>query len=152
MKKLISIFILIISISSINAQPKNEDENVVKSIHAFFDGLQNGDTVTLKKVINKDLKLQTIFVNKEGKNMLTSQTKEQFLKAVSNKKPTDIWFEKLLSLDIKIDKNLASVWIPYEFYFNNEFSHCGVNSFQLFKNENIWEIIYIVDTRRNKCN
>lgn len=152
MKKLISVFILIIAISSLNAQPKIEEENVTKTIHNFFEGLQNGDTITLNKVINKELKLQSIFLNKEGKNTLISETKEAFLKAISSKNPADVWFEKLLSLDIKIDGNLASVWAPYEFFFNNEFSHCGVNSFQLFKNDNNWVIIYIVDTRRKKCN
>ena len=51
-------------------------------------------------------------------------------------------------MDIKIDGNLASVWTPYEFYLDNNFSHCGVNSFQLFNNNGNWEIIYIVDTRK----
>ena len=57
-------------------------------------------------------------------------------------------FEKLLLYDIKIDGNLASVWTPYEFYFNEKFSHCGANSFQLFNNNGKWEIIYLVDMRK----
>lgn len=131
----------------------NSQENEIKStIEVFFKGLQNGDTITIKNVIHKNLTLQTAYINKEGKSVLKTETKNQFLKSISNKKPEDIWLEKLLSFTIKVDRNLASVWTPYEFYFNNNFSHCGVNSFQLFNNNDKWEIISIVDTRsRENC-
>ncbi len=35
-------------------------------------------------------------------------------------KPTDDYFEKILSYAIHVDGNLASVWTPYEFYNNQE--------------------------------
>ena len=48
---------------------------------------------------------------------------------------------------------MANAWAPYEFYINSEFSHCGINSFQLIKIEGNWKIIYIIDTRRkDNCN
>ena len=43
---------------------------------------------------------------------------------------------------------MATAWTPYEFWYKEKFSHCGVNSFQLMKIENEWKIIYFVDTRR----
>lgn len=69
---------------------------------------------------------------------------------MANKKKEEIWLEKLLYFDINIDGNLASAWTPYEFYVNGSFSHCGSNSFQLFKNNGNWEIIFLVDTRRRQ--
>jgi len=56
--------------------------------------------------------------------------------------------KKITFSNILIDGNLASVWTPYEFYFKGQFSHCGVNSFQLVKSNNEWKIQYIIDTRR----
>ena len=70
------------------------------------------------------------------------------MQAISGKKKADVYLEKLLSYDIRIDGNLASVWTPYEFYLNGNFSHCGANSFQLFHNNGKWEIIFLVDMRR----
>ena len=32
----------------------------------------------------------------------------------------------------------------------DNFSHCGVNSFQLFNDNGQWKIIYLIDTRRKK--
>lgn len=52
--------------------------------------------------------------------------------------------------NILIDGNLASVWTDYKFYIDDQFSHCGVNSFQLFKGKDGWKVIYIIDTRRKE--
>jgi len=49
---------------------------------------------------------------------------------------------------VKVDADLASVWTPYQFYYKDKFSHCGVNSFQLVRLQGIWKIQYLVDTRR----
>lgn len=135
-----------------NSQNKNEAEKVKTCINSFFEGMHKADTLLINKVTDTTLMLQTIFVNKNKETTLITSSKKNFLKAISNKNPNDIWFEKLMSFNIKIDTNMANVWAPYEFYLNGEFSHCGVNSFQLFKNNGNWEIIYIVDTRRKVCN
>jgi hypothetical protein len=81
---------------------------------------------------------------------LKDETRLQLLEAISSIQPTQKLFEKLLSYDIKIDGNLASVWTPYEFFYNDNFSHCGANSFQLFNNNGTWEIIFLVDMRRRE--
>ena len=52
----------------------------------FFEGLQYGDTITLRKVIHKDLTMQTISLNKEGKSTLNTETTADFLKAIATKK------------------------------------------------------------------
>ena len=52
---------------------------------------------------------------------------------------------------IHVDANLASAWTPYEFYVNDKFSHCGVNSFQLVKLKGNWVITYLIDTRRREA-
>jgi hypothetical protein len=61
--------------------------------------------------------------------------------------------ERIVFETIKIDGPLAAVWTPYQFYLNGQFSHCGVNSFQLVRLNGQWKIQYIIDTRRKQgCN
>ena len=152
MQQVLLIF-LMFSMTSTYSQKDDFESNIKNTINTFFEGLHNGDTILLKRVISKDLILQTTFVNKEGKSVLRTETKNDFLGAVSRKDSATVWFEKLLSFTIKIDENLASVWTPYEFYLNDNFSHCGVNYFQLFNNSGNWKIIYIIDTRKRQgCN
>ena len=146
-KKLI--FLLLVTVSTMAiAQQDNEKQAIKKVIETFFEGLHKGDSAVMATTLHKEIKIQTTRNNREGERLLFSETREKLLENVSKKKPTDVYEEKLLSYDIKVDGNLASVWTPYEFYFNGSFSHCGANSFQLFNNNGNWQIIYLVDMRR----
>lgn len=150
MNKIIPVLLFILLSAITNAQTSSEEKAVKQVIETFFEGLHKGDSSLIKKTIHQDIKIQTTTTNREGKKLLKTETKAQLLKAIASKKPTDIYLEKLLSYTIKIDGNLASVWTPYEFYYNDKFSHCGANSFQLFNNNGRWEIIYLVDMRRRQ--
>ena len=132
---------------------KTSEFKVKKVIETFFEALHKGDSALMKSTLHKEVKIQTTSTNKEGLRILKTEPAATLLSSVANKKPENIYFEKLLSYNIKVDGNLASVWTPYEFYVNGNFSHCGANSFQLFYNNNKWEIIFLVDMRRrDSCN
>lgn len=129
---------------------QNDEQNRIKKvISLFFDGLQNGDTIKIKETISDKLILQTAYINDE-KSVLKNENVSAFLNSIASKKREDIWEEKLLSYNIQIDGNMANVWTPYEFYLNNKFSHCGVNSFQMFNDGVNWRIIYLIDTKRKQ--
>ncbi|WP_299118591.1 nuclear transport factor 2 family protein [uncultured Tenacibaculum sp.] len=148
MHKITTVLIVLILTSVANAQSKNEHDMIKKTIDTFFEGLHKGDSAIVGNTLHSSVKIQTTFTNKKGKKKLATESRENLLAKIAGKKPEHKYFEKLLSYDIKIDGNLASVWTPYEFYFNDKFSHCGANSFQLFNNNGKWEIIYLVDMRR----
>ena len=97
--------------------------------------------------------LQTTFTNKDGKNQLVEEEISKLINAVGTRPSDQKWEEKLLDYQIKVDGTMANAWTPYEFWFNGQFSHCGVNSFQLFNDNGDWKIIYLIDTRRRQgCN
>lgn len=129
-----------------------QKEELKQVVDLFFKGLQNGDTLSIKKTLADRVVLQTAYKNKEGESILRTEDMNRFIKSVGGKNPDDIWEEHLLSYSIQVDGNMANVWTPYEFYFNKNFSHCGVNSFQLFHDGTDWKIIYLIDTRRrSRC-
>lgn len=148
MRKILIVTAILLMVSQQNAQDKAQETQIKNVIETFFEGLHYGDSAKIRTTIHKDLKIQTTSTTKDGIKVLRSETVNAFLTSVANKKPENTYFEKLLSYDIKIDGNLASVWTPYEFYFNEKFSHCGANSFQMFNDNGKWKIIYLVDMRR----
>ena len=151
MKKILLLLALSVSATAIKAQGQEAEKQAIKKvIETFFDGLHKGDSTILKSTMHSSIKIQTTATNREGKKMLKTESRQQVLTNIANKKPEDTYLEKLLSYTIKVDGNLASVWTPYEFYYNGNFSHCGANSFQLFNNNGNWEIIYLVDMRRRQ--
>ena len=147
MQKTIVLFFVLIGLHSISAQQSDQKQAIIKVIRTFFDGLHKGDSSVVGKTLHQEVKIQTTGT-RQGKKTLKTQSRKELLSAIAQKPATTKYLERLLSYDIKIDGNLASVWTPYEFYLNDTLSHCGANSFQLFDNNGKWEIIYLVDTRR----
>lgn len=148
MKKLLPIAIFCFGLS-VNAQ-KSEEENVKSTIIEFFDAFHKQDTTKLKAMVKGEIKLQSISVNSEGKTVLQESDYNEFVKSIASIPKDKTFEEKLLDFSIKVDGKMANVWTPYEFWFDGNFSHCGVNSFQLIKEDETWKIIYLVDTRRRE--
>ena len=148
------IFLLLMMLcSSIIFAQTNEDANVKAAIDTFFEGFHKGDTTMMKSVMMGKFTTQTAFKNKEGKDVLRTDDSSKLINAIANRPADQKWDERLKDYIIKVDGNMANAWTPYEFWFNGNFSHCGVNSFQLFHDNGQWKIIYLIDTRqRTGCN
>lgn len=131
---------------------QNDSTQIRELINDFFLALKTGDTNEMKKTVLPEISLATSFTARNGNPVLRAESFEEFLKSVGTPRKEE-WNEQISNLTIHISDNLASVWMDYSFYLNSTFSHCGVNSFQLFKSTEGWKIISIVDTRRTKnCN
>ncbi|MES2417435.1 MAG: nuclear transport factor 2 family protein [Bacteroidota bacterium] len=144
----ILLLLIILGLSKADAQSVTAEETAVSaSITRLFDGMRTADTTLIRSAFAAKCLMQTIAVNKEGKAMVRTESVDGFIKSVGAPHP-EKYDERIVFTKILIDGNLASVWTDYKFYVGEKFSHCGVNSFQLFKDENGWKIIYLIDTRR----
>ena len=147
-------YIIIISLfffGNINAQSEAETQ-VKQTIETFFKGFHKQDSTIIKSVVYKEVKLQSIGKNREGAIELSTSDFSKFIKSIVSISKDKKFEEKILSYNIQIDGNMANAWTEYEFWFNGQFSHCGVNSFQLIKENENWKIFYLVDTRsRKRC-
>ena len=152
-KKFLLLFILIFSLTNcINAQTE-EQKKIEKTITLFFEGFHKRDSLQMKSVISENFTLQSAYKLNDTTSTLQSTNLNDFLYKVVNRNLNNKWEEKLLSFDINIDGTLANAWVKYEFWLNDKFSHCGVNSFHLYLSDYGWKIIQLVDSRRkNNCN
>ena len=143
---------IILTTTVVSAQNLNEEQAVKATINLLFDGMRNSDTTMLKKAFATNNTMQTIVKTKDGKAMVRTESLANFIKSVGTLH-SEKYDERIVFTKILIDDNLASVWTDYKFYVGEKFSHCGVNSFQLFKGDDGWKIIYLIDTRRkDNCN
>ncbi|AQX83774.1 nuclear transport factor 2 family protein [Elizabethkingia bruuniana] len=139
-----SSFILILGLSfNLFFSQISETEAVKAGVNKLFTAMKNSDSTGIKSSFTKQAILQTIMKNGEVKTEDIPAFARTIAKAVKNTLEERITFSA-----IHIDGNLASVWTPYQFYFQGKFSHCGVNSFQMIKENGDWKIQYIIDTRR----
>jgi len=146
-------FILLTSLSiGINVFSQTAEDSVKNTVNTLFKGMKNADPELLKSAFADGALLQTIARDKEGKTVVRTDQVSDFVASISKLKK-DSADERIVFETIKIDGPLAIVWAPYNFYYNGQFSHCGVNSFQLVRLNGAWKIQYIIDTRRRAgCN
>lgn len=147
MKSLLVLFCILFSIATIG-QSYFTETDARQLIDTFFEGFHKGDTILMKSVMSNDLVMQTAFTDKEGNNKVTNGNSEDLLVAIASRPEDQKWDERLLDYKVQIDGNLAHVWTPYEFWFNDSFSHCGANAFTLAKTNDGWKIIHLIDSRR----
>lgn len=127
-----------------------DNEAAVKlAVTKLFEGMRKSDTAMIRSTFSLQSTLQTVIKNKEGKVVVESEPLDSFLVAVS-KPRAEVYDERITFDVIKIDGELAMVWSPYKFYLGGQFSHCGVDSFQLVKINGEWKIQYLIDTRRRQ--
>ncbi|MGM1056634.1 MAG: nuclear transport factor 2 family protein [Bacteroidota bacterium] len=146
MKILVCLLVLFTGFSVI-AQETSEETAAKNTVEAFFVAFHKQDSLALRELAHPSVTMQSIAEDEEGNVKLTTDTYSDFIKAISSIPEATKFEEKLHSFEIKVNGPLANVITPYSFFVNGELSHCGVNSFQLFKEGGIWKIIYIVDTR-----
>ncbi|MCH7398596.1 nuclear transport factor 2 family protein [Belliella sp. DSM 107340] len=127
-----------------NAQSEENEVEIV--IASLFEGMKTKNQDLLEKAFLKDAIMQTTIDGSDGAT-ISSNSVQDFLNRIATTPDNTILDEQILDYQIKIDGNMASAWTPYEFYVNEGFSHCGVNSFQLIKTSEGWKITYIIDTR-----
>lgn len=102
----------------------------------------------MQSVCSSTIILQSISESASKVNKLSDEKAKEFYKSIVSIPSTLKFQEKILSYNIQIDGSMAHVWVPYEFYLNDKLSHSGVNAFTLFKDKDVWRIIYIIDTRK----
>jgi hypothetical protein len=126
------------------------DQEVLAVVNTMFEGFAKKDTTIIRSTLHDDVKLVTAVTNKEGKAVVMNTPMDKFLQGIASA-PGKLE-EKLFNPEIRIDGNLATVWVLYEFWYDDKYSHCGIDSFQLARTEAGWKIFSIADTRRGKCN
>lgn len=145
MHKLVCCFLLLTGWFSSKAQ--SVEDSVKGVVDQLFTAMKTGDAAAIQTVFADSALLQTIARTKEGGFAVRNESVRDFAASIG-KLPKGAADERIRYETVKIDGPLAAVWTPYQFYYNGQFSHCGVNSFQLVRTGNGWKIQYIIDTRR----
>lgn len=140
-----NIVVLALFISSFCFGQTSDNELIKARIQQLFTGMKNADSEMIKAVFTETAILQSVSKNGTVKNENIAEFIASISKLSKNDADERITFESIL-----IDDNLASVFTPYEFYYKGNFSHCGVNSFQMVKQNGSWKIQYLIDTRRKE--
>lgn len=131
------------------APPEAEREAVMAVVTRLFDAMRQGDSAMLRSTFHPEARLATVGM-RNGTPVVGFEEVDGFASAIGSKPAEQVWDERLHNEIVHIDGTLATVWTEYDFYLGDEFSHCGVDSFQLAKTADGWKIFSIADTRQRE--
>ena len=143
---LAGILVCLLGLPTLAQTPEQEVEAVIRSL---FEGMKQKNADQVAAAFSAEGLMQTVQQKPEGTS-IGSNSVADFVNRIANTPAGTVLDERILSYQIKVDGSMASAWTPYQFYVNDTFSHCGVNSFQLVKLAEGWKIVYIIDTRRKE--
>ncbi len=128
---------------------EDEEAAVMAVVEAMFDAMRAGDGAAMRATLHPTATGASVSV-REGVPTLTRETSmDGFVQAVGTPHE-EVWDERIWDSEVRVDGNLATAWMKYAFYAGEEFSHCGVDAFQLFKGEDGWKVFHVADTRRRE--
>lgn len=146
MKIFATVILFLISFSAFS-QYTDEQLEAKSTIDSFFEAFHKKDSVALKEFGHPAITMQSIAIAKDGTPKFSSENYSEFIKAIVSIPESTNFEERLVSYNITINGPMATVITGYSFYINGELKHCGVNNFQLYKENAQWKIVYIIDTR-----
>jgi hypothetical protein len=143
------LFILLLSLPTI-IQAQTEEAQVTEVVNRLFTAMAKSDSTMLRSVFSKEVTMATISRNKEMHQIFTRENSiNDFATSVGKTQP-GMLAEEIWNLKIQMDGDFAQAWCEYAFYYQNKFSHCGVDAFHLIKTTEGWKIFHLADTRRKE--
>ena len=134
-----------------NMQGASDTAAIKQTINTLLNAMRKGDSTLFRSVFAKGMVLESVSNDKNGKAILSTENGGDLVKGVGTPHAA-VYDERIVYDAIKIDGDLACVWAPYKFYLGDQFSHCGIDVFQLMRTADGWKVFYIADTtRKDNC-
>lgn len=125
--------------------PEAVRQQVIETVERLFDGMRAKNLEGLREVLSPTAAI--VWVDAEsGASGVTSVA--DFLANVESapyQLNEDMW-----DPEVRVDGPLATLWAPYGFYRDAEFSHWGHDAFHLVRDQSGWRIAAIAYTQRTE--
>ena len=129
------------------AAGQSQETQVMEAVQQVFDGMRAADPAMVAAVFAENARFAVVR-SRDGLSEISTPSVAEWIGAIGESGGS--WDEQVYDVDIQVDENVASAWVPYTFYLEGVISHCGVNSIELLLNGDHWEITQLSDTRRSE--
>ncbi len=126
------------------AARQNEME-VLAPVQAMFNGMAHRDAAAIKApwvpggvfILTQEGNLSQITIESLANRIATSGTSHIE--------------ERINHPHVRIDRDLAVVWAPFNFFIDGKLDHCGRDLFNLIRKNGRWQIAALAATTRKDC-
>src|SRR3984957_18748113 len=136
-------FLFLLAVTSLPAV--GQDSSVLSPIDAMFQGMTDRNPAAIKAAA---LPGTMLILMRDGKpEQMTIETFADHLNKPSKTRIEELIHDPL----IRMDKDLAMVWAPFEFLVDGTPDHGGTDLFNLVRTYGKWLIAGIADTGTKQC-
>lgn len=125
-----------------NPSHSADAQRAVAVAYAFLEAISRSDTVALRLHGLPSTRLLAVADDPETPPRITLM--DDFILDVQA--DSGQFEERMWEPQVHVDDRLATVWAPYDFYYAQQFSHCGVDSFNLVRMGSTWKVASIAYT------
>lgn len=126
--------------------PASDEAAVMAPVNALFDGLARRDSAIILAALRPDATAVVAAEKADGTRSVRRLTAADFAAGV---KPGPEKFEERLSDPaIEIDGDIAMVWGAYTFLIDGKVHHCGVDHFDLVRENGAWKVANVTWSSR----
>lgn len=145
--KLIHAFVLLAVPVPVLAQ--TAEEQIVGAAETLFDAMERKDADAVRDVFLPEARLVAVASGPQG-TATTWTTVEEFVDAIVLR--NEDLLERLWNPTVRVDGEIATLWVDYDFHLDRRFSHCGVDAFHMVRMSGEWKIAHITyNLRREGC-
>ena len=128
--------------TSARAQTSDADgKSAIAVADSVLAALSRGDRVTLARLVLDSSVVGSAGV-RDGVERLSLRTWGLYIKRTGPATFTERGFDAT----VRVQDRVAQVWMPYDLYLGDKWSHCGVDSFTLMKSEGRWRVAALIYT------
>jgi hypothetical protein len=139
-------FVIVLALTSLarsaRAQaPDSEGKAAIAVADSVLAALSSGDNATLAR-----LTLDSAVVGGAGLRDGVERVSLRPWGLYINRAGPSTFTERGFDATARVQDRVAVVWMPYDLYIGEKWSHCGVDTFTLMKSEGRWRVAALVYT------
>lgn len=145
LRRTVAVLVLTWSASScaqdpgIPTQQRTDDETaVLMAVQQFFETMTARDSAGARAVLDPAGDFVSVRWSDDGERIVRRSSNETYLDGLDGQPET--YLERMWEPEIRVHGPIATVWSRYDFHVDGQFSHCGVDAFQLLLTEAGWTI------------
>lgn len=146
-KTLILLTAMLISASAIGDEAADR-QAVIEVVVDFFEAMTARDVERMRAMMTEDGMIYGYREGEDGTTVIRRPHRE-YLEGLATGEGRIV--ERFWDPEVMTYGRLATVWTPYDFYADGEFSHCGLNNFSMLRTDERWMITGVVFSIEAEC-
>jgi hypothetical protein len=121
---------------------------VMQVVRNLFTGMRTRDTVLMRAQFHSSATMRSAAYDRNAKAEIKEDAPGEWIGGVASA-PANLFLDERLGPPVvHVDGNLATVWVYYEFWLGDRFSHCGADVFTFGRSAEGWKVVFVADSRR----